>query len=65
VNDDTSEEFVRYSCLRGSVPIWKGLSLEGEIVRHLSVSLGPILSGNEIVEKHIRKKTHKTNTLRF
>jgi len=32
VNGGTSEEFVRYSCLRGSVPMWKGLSVEGEIV---------------------------------
>jgi len=62
---NTSEEFVRYSCLRESVPMWKGLSLEGEIVRYPSVSLSPTLSRNEIVEQHIRKKTHKPNALRF
>jgi len=37
--------------------MWNGLSLEGEIF--------PTLSRNEKVEQHIRKKTHKRNTLRF
>jgi len=37
------------------------LSLEGEIVKNPSVSLYPTLSRNEIVEQHIRKKTHKPN----
>jgi len=59
------QAFVRYSCLRWSVPMWKGLSLEREIVRYSSVSLSLILSRNEIVEQHIRKKTHKPNALRF
>jgi len=35
------------------------------IVRYPSVSLSPILSRNEKVEQHIRKKTHKPNALRF
>jgi len=48
-----------YQCRRGT------LSLEGEIVRYLGVSLGPTLRWNEKVEKHIRKKTHKPNALRF
>jgi len=43
----------------------EGLSLEGEIVRYLSVSLSPTLSRSEKVEQHIRKKTHKPNALRF
>jgi len=43
----------------------EGLSLKGEIVRYPSVSLSPTLSRNERVEKHIRKKTHKPNTLKF
>jgi len=43
----------------------EGLSLEGEIVRYPSVSLSLTLSKNEIVEQHIRKKTHKPNALRF
>jgi len=47
------------------LPMWKGLSLEGEIVRYPSVSLSPTLSRNEKVEQHIRKKTHKPNALRF
>jgi len=42
-----------------------GLTLEGEIVRYSSVSLSPTLGRNEKVEQHIRKKTHKPNTLRF
>jgi len=50
---------------RGSVPMWKGLSLVGEIVRYPSMSLSPILSRNEKFEQHIRKKTHKPNALRF
>ena len=50
---------------RGSVPMWKGLSLEGEIVRYPSVSLSPTLSRSEKVEQHTRKKTHKPNALRF
>jgi len=46
------------------------LSLEGEIVRYSifrysSVSLCPTLGRNEKVEQHIRKKTHKSNNLRF
>ena len=41
----------------------EGLSLEEEIIRYSSVSLSPTLSRNEIVEKRIRKKTHKPNTL--
>jgi len=31
--------------------MWKGLSLEGEIVRYSSVSLSPTLSKNEKVEQ--------------
>jgi len=65
VKDGTSEEYMRYSCLRGSVLMSNGLSLEGEIVRYPSVSLSPTLSINEIVEQHIRKKTHKPNVLKF
>jgi len=49
----------------GSVPMWKGISLEGEIVRYPSVSLSPTLNRNEKVEQYIRKKTHKPNALRF
>jgi len=45
--------------------MWKGLSLEGEIVRYPSVSLSSTLGRNEKVEQHIRKKTHKPNILRF
>jgi len=46
--------------------MWKrGLSLEGEIVRYRSVSLSLTLDMNEKVEQHIRKKTHKSNALRF
>jgi len=41
------------------------LSLEREIVRYLNVSLHPILKMNENIEQHIRKKTHKPNTLKF
>ena len=41
------------------------LSLEGETVRYPSVSLSLTLSRNEKIEQHIRKKTHKSNTLRF
>jgi len=36
-----------------------------KIVRYPSVSLSATLSRNEIVEQHIRKKTHKPNALRF
>jgi len=43
----------------------EGLSLEREIVKYPSVSLSPILSRNEKVEQHIRKKTQKLNVLRF
>jgi len=39
--------------------------LDREIVRYSSVSLSLTLSRNEKVEQHIRKKTHKTNVLRF
>ena len=58
---------VFWKCFRSreSVPTWNGLSLEGEIVRYPSVSLSPTLSMNEKVEQHIRKKTHKPNSLRF
>ena len=49
----------------GSVPMWKGLSLEGKIVRYTSVSLSFTFSRSEKVEQHIRKKTHKPNALRF
>jgi len=45
--------------------MWKGLSLEGEIVRYSSVSRSPTLGRNEKVEQHIRKKTRKPNALRF
>jgi len=45
--------------LRESVPMWKGLSLKGEIVRYSSVSLNPTLSRNEKVEQHIRKRPTK------
>jgi len=34
-------------------------------VKYPSVSLSSTLSRNEKVEKHIRKKTHKPNALRF
>ena len=37
----------------------------GEIVRYPSVSVSPTLNRNEKVEQHIRKKTHKSNALRF
>jgi len=43
----------------------EGLTPEGEIVRYSSVSRSPTLGRNEKVEQHIRKKTHKPNTLRF
>jgi len=43
----------------------EGLSLEREIVKYPSLSLSRILSRNEKVEQHIRKKTHKPNALRF
>ena len=45
--------------------MWKGLTLEGEIVRNPNVSLSPILSRNEKVEHHIRKKIYKSITLIF
>jgi len=45
--------------------MWKGLSLEEEIVRYASVNLSPTFSISEKVEQHIRKKTHKPNALRF
>jgi len=41
------------------------LLLEGEIVGYPSMSLSLILSKNEKVKQHIRKKTHKLNALRF
>ena len=41
------------------------LLLEGEIGRYPSVSLSPTLSTNKKFEQHIRKKTHKSNALRF
>jgi len=34
-------------------------------VRYLSASLSLTLSRNQKVEQHIRKKTHKSNALRF
>jgi len=34
-------------------------------VRYSSVSRSPTLSRNEKVEQHIRKKTRKSNVLRF
>jgi len=34
-------------------------------VRYPSMSLSPTLSRNEKVEQHIRKKTYKSNALRF
>jgi len=43
----------------------EGISLEEEIVRYSSVILSPTLDRNEKVEQYIRKKTHKTNALRF
>jgi len=43
----------------------EGLTLEGEIVRYSSVSLSLTLGRNEKVEQHIRKKTCKSNALRF
>jgi len=43
----------------------KGLTLEGEIVRNLSVSLSPTLTRNEKVEHYIRTNTHKPIALRF
>jgi len=43
----------------------EGLTLEGEIVRYSSVSRSPTLGRNEKVEQHIRKKTCKSNALRF
>jgi len=36
-----------------------------ESVRYSSVSLSLTLSRNENVEQHIKKKTHKSNALRF
>jgi len=54
------------SCSRGSVSTWR---MDSHLRRRL---LGiqvwvyrPILSRNEKVEQHIRKKTHKLNTLKF
>jgi len=44
---------------------WKRLTLEGEIVWNLSVSLSPTLGRNEKVKHHIRTKTHKPIALRF
>jgi len=60
-----NEVLVFEFCLRGSVPMWKGLSLEGEIVRYPSVTLSSTLSRNEKVGQHIRKKTRKLNVLMF
>ena len=34
-------------------------------VRYSSVSLNPTLGRNEKIEQYIRKKTHKSNSLRF
>ena len=51
-----------YAFARG---VYQCASLEGEIVRHLSVSLSPTLSRNEKVDQYIRKKIHKPNSLRF
>jgi len=59
--------WVMYSSLR-LLPInvvEKELTLEGEIVRCSSVSRSPTLGRNEKVKQHIRKKTRKTNALRF
>ncbi|KOM51832.1 hypothetical protein LR48_Vigan09g049100 [Vigna angularis] len=39
---------------RGSVPIWKGLTLEEEIVGNPSVSLSPTLDINEKVDYYIK-----------
>jgi len=50
---------------RGSVPIWKELTLEGEIVENSSMSLSPTLGGNEKVKHYIKMKTHKLIALRF
>jgi len=43
----------------------EGLSFEGEIMKNPSVSVNLTLSRNDKVEQHIRKKTHKSNALRF
>jgi len=43
----------------------KGLTLEGEIVKNLSVSLNPTLAINEKVEHYIRINTRKPIVLRF
>ena len=39
--------------------------LHCDLVRYPNVSLSPTLSRNEKVEQRIRKKTHKSNVLRF
>jgi len=62
---------VRYSCLKmlplegECVPMWKGLSLEGEICYVSKCESKSHIGRNEKVEQHIRKKTHKPNALRF
>jgi len=65
---------VRIVCEWGT-RIWKCFYSRGECTnvwrdshlrrRLLSVSLSPTLSRNEIVEQHIKKKTHTPNALRF
>jgi len=50
----------RKSCLSYNLRLNRGNG-----VRYLSVSLSPTLSKYEKVEHHIRKKTHKSNALKF
>ncbi|KOM37939.1 hypothetical protein LR48_Vigan03g132100 [Vigna angularis] len=49
---------------RGSVPMWKGLTLEGEIVGNPTVSLSPTLDRNEKIEQYIKVKDPLTHCLK-
>ncbi|KOM55157.1 hypothetical protein LR48_Vigan10g104900 [Vigna angularis] len=57
---------VGWQCFRwrGSVPMWKGLTLEGEIVGNPSVSSNPTLDRNEKVEQYIKVKDPLTHCLK-
>ena len=44
--------------------MWKGLTLEGEIVGHASVSPSPTLDKNEKVEHYIKMKDSLTHCLK-
>lgn len=45
--------------------MWKGFTLEREIVGKPNVILIPTLDKNEKVEHHIRKTTHKSIVVMF